>query len=78
MSHRERLLSMLLDDPKRRHINIKFFRGSSESISEDAFCEQVTTALFQRDNELLQPSDVMLEEAAELRQIDVRHLSVTA
>ena len=44
MSEMDRLLHTLFDDEGRRHLNIKFSRGSSDDISTEALCREVNSA----------------------------------
>ena len=72
MSAKQGLLKTLFDDPKRRHINVKFFRGLTESISAEDLCAEANTALFQLENGLLEPHDTIVEE---FKQVEAKTLS---
>lgn len=72
MSEKQRLLHTLFERPGRELINIKFFRGSNEDISEDRFCSEVNKVLFEIDNELTMASDHFTERAQ--KKTDVKEL----
>jgi hypothetical protein len=75
MSQKEKLLRTLFDDPKREHVNMKFCRGSSDTISEEALCAQANTAIFEFENGLLKAHSSAAEDFG---QIDVRNLQISA
>lgn len=52
MSEKQRLLHSLFERPGKELLNIKFFRGMNEAISEEQFCSEVNKTLFAIDNEL--------------------------
>lgn len=47
MSHKERLLRTLFDTEGRKHLNIKFARGTSDDISAEDLCAEANSALLQ-------------------------------
>ena len=54
MTQKEILLSKLLDDPNREHVDIKFCRlNIQHGIDEERLCQEVNTVLFMRDHKLL-------------------------
>lgn len=61
MSEKDRLLHTLFERPDRELVNIKFFRGSSEEISEDDFCAEVNKTLFEIEQELTESSEAFAE-----------------
>ena len=73
MTAKDILLKTLFETAGREHINIKFFRARSESITEDALCGQANHAIFQVDNGLVEGSEVMAED---FRQLDVRNMMI--
>ena len=73
MSQKETLLKTLFDDPTREHVDIKFMRGTSEKVSEDDFCREINSAIFQFDNKLIEAVDSVEDD---FPQVDVRHLAL--
>lgn len=49
MTARERLLRALFDTDGRRHVDIKFCRGSSGDVSPESLCDAASLALLQVD-----------------------------
>lgn len=49
MTEKEKLLKKLFETDGISHLNIKFFRGTSDSISTEELCQEVNSALFQRE-----------------------------
>ena len=47
MTEKERLLHTLFADEGRRHLNIKFSRGSSDDIPTEGLCREVNSAFLQ-------------------------------
>ena len=47
MTEKERLLHRLFETEGREHLNIKFFRGTSDDISPDSLCSEANSAIFQ-------------------------------
>lgn len=52
MKEKDRLLKKLFESDGVSHLNIKFFRGFSESISTENLCREANSAIFQYENEL--------------------------
>jgi hypothetical protein len=52
MSEKQRLLDTLFKTEGREHLNLKFFRGSSDDISPDALCREANSAIFQYETGL--------------------------
>jgi hypothetical protein len=73
MTEKELLIKMLFDDPKREHVNVKFFRGRADSISEEALSKEVSAALFQFQNGLITAKPTISED---FPQIDVKELEL--
>ena len=73
MTQKVTLLKTLFDDPKREHVDIKFFRGTSEKVSEDDFCREINAAIFQFDNGLIDAVETVEED---FPQVDVKHLAL--
>ncbi len=48
MSERDRLLMFLFEGNDRELVNMKFFRGLRDLVSEDEFCAQIHSALMQK------------------------------
>jgi hypothetical protein len=75
-TEKQRLLNALFDDPKREHVNIKFFRGMiGNAIPVETFCAQITAALEQLDNKMLQPT-AGIEES--FPTVNIKELVVSA
>ena len=50
MTEKERLLQTLFQKNKdREHLNIKFFRGTSDDIAPEDICREANSALFQME-----------------------------
>ena len=47
MGHKERLLRTLFESEGRKHLNIKFARGTSDDISAEELCAEANSALLQ-------------------------------
>lgn len=73
MTAKETLIRTLFHTPQRTHRNIKFFRGTSDVISEDALCAEANRVLFQIDNSLIKCRSDLIED---FPQVDVRHMLV--
>ena len=57
MTAKERLLSTLFENDQRRHIDIKFCRGSSGDISPESLCEAAFIGLMLVDSGLAEVRD---------------------
>jgi hypothetical protein len=71
MLEKERLFADLFQSSDRKHVNIKFFRGSADDISVEQFCGAVNHALFQVASGLVAWSSTFAED---LKQVDVKGL----
>lgn len=71
MSEKQRLLHTLFERPGKELVDIKFFRGSSEEVSEDHFCAEVNKTLFEIDQELTNASEAFVEN---FKTVDVKEL----
>ena len=69
MTQKERLLGKLFDSVGVSHVNIKFFRGSSEDMSSEDLCEAANMAIFQAESGLAKVRNTFGD--ADLRQVDV-------
>ena len=49
MTHHDRLMKALFDNPEREHIDIKFFTTATVDVSDENFCEQAANMLEQMD-----------------------------
>ena len=47
MTEKERLLQTLFETESRKHLNLKFFRGSSDDISPEALSREANSAILQ-------------------------------
>jgi hypothetical protein len=66
-------MRLLFDDPKREHLNVKFFRGMAESIQPEDLCNQVATALIERELEVIEPLEKINED---LKLVDTKGLKL--
>lgn len=71
MLEKDRLFADLFGRSDRKHVNIKFFRGSADDISVEQFCGAVNHALFQIASGLVTWSSTFPED---LKQVDVKEL----
>ena len=56
MTEKARLIHTLFETEGRKHLNIKFFRGSSNDISPETLSRDVNSAIFQADLGLAEES----------------------
>lgn len=58
MTEKERLMSALFDHAERReHINIKFFRGTSDNVTSEQLSHQARLGIEQIKSKLVEPID---------------------
>lgn len=57
MTEKERLLKKLFESDGISHLNIKFFRGTSDSISPEELCQEANSAIFQMENGFAEVSE---------------------
>jgi hypothetical protein len=72
MTEKEKLLNQLFDDPKRKHMDIKFLRGTDVPTGvegEELLCAQANRAIARLENGDLKASS-SFEESFE--QVDLR------
>ena len=62
MSDKERLMDTLFNRPGKKLLNLKFFRGGREEVSEDRFCAEVNKLIFAIDEGLTKASTVFRAE----------------
>ncbi len=72
MSEKQRLLDTLFKTEGREHLNLKFFRGGSDSISPDALCREANSAIFQHESGLAEVRDGFGDGQG--RTVDLREL----
>jgi len=70
MTEKERLIHLLLTSEGRKHKNVKFMRGDSPDVTEEAFCREVNHALIEKRAGVLKP----LGSLPEYEQVDVEAL----
>jgi len=56
MSEKDRLLKTLFETAGLSHLNIKFFRGTSDNISPEDLCREANAAIFQFEKGLVKGS----------------------
>lgn len=59
---KERLLALLFEQEGSTLVDIKFFRGDADVISEEELCAQVHSALLQRRTGIAKASKVFQED----------------
>lgn len=52
MTQKERLLATLFNTEGRKHLNIKFCRGTADYITPEALCAEANKAIFKIENGL--------------------------
>jgi hypothetical protein len=73
MDEKTRLLKALFQNPKERHLNIKFLRGFSEESTAEDMCREVNKAFNQVLLGLVKPTSSFDEQ---LSVVDVASLYV--
>jgi hypothetical protein len=74
MTNRERLLHALFDHEGREHIDVKFFPGTSNSVTSEQLCGEAVSGFFQIDQGLVDGDD-QFEET--FHQVNVAELAKT-
>jgi len=64
MTEKERLMSTLFDHAERReHINIKFFRGTSDDVTSEQLCHEARNGIESIKSTLVSPIDPAVLDA---------------
>lgn len=69
MTEKERLIHLLLSGEGRTHKNVKFMRGDSPDVTEQAFCREVNHAFVEKRAGVLKAVAL-----TEYEQVDVEAL----
>ena len=72
MNARERLLRSLFKTKGRKHLNIKFCRGTSDDISPESLCQAANSAILQIEKGMVKTSPTFGDRDKHL--IDVSEL----
>ena len=72
MSAKRRLMDALFTNGERKHLNLKFFRGPGNNVSEEDLCNEAASAIFQVDSGIVEGRRSFGD--ANLRQLPIANI----